>query len=206
MMATQRSIGIPKLVGRWTVLRQSDRKNNHGVRRWYLCKCSCGSLKEVDAYTLRKGISKSCGCLRVEVTAQTHTKHGMTNSREFCVWSRMLQRCRDCKDRMFHRYGGRGIRVCKRWEEFTNFYADLGPIPEGATLDRIDNDGNYTPGNCRWVTWKANCRNRWNTIYVRYKGFRRPLVEWCDILGLDYKKTHRRLRDGWSERRAFETL
>lgn len=124
-----------------------------GVVRW-LCRCDCGNDTTASTQSLRDGKTKSCGCLR--------RKHGMFGTREWQRWQSMHLRCNNGSPY----YGGRGISVCERWsgpQGFENFYADMGPRPPGGSIDRIDVNGNYEPGNCRWVSMKTQARNRRNT-------------------------------------------
>jgi hypothetical protein len=128
-------------------------------RSKWLCECDCGNTVEVFSTSLRTGHTKSCGCYNRELIDARKT-HGMKGSREYSSWRAMRYRCRNPRCPAFPNYGGRGITVCRRWESsFLNFYADMGERPDRKTLDRIDNDGNYEPGNCRWATAKEQGRN-----------------------------------------------
>lgn len=141
--------------GRWTVLPQ--RKRGPGFRKFWLCICACGTRRFVSGTTLRSGCSNSCGCLRDELA----TTHGMTNSPTHRSWAAMLRRCSNRKVWNFKYYGGRGIRVCRRWRRsFAAFYADMGKRPRGKSIDRRNNDGNYTPKNCRWATRSEQRKNQ----------------------------------------------
>ena len=142
--------------GRLTVLGLAQRHD--GKNAYWLCRCSCGNplIKEVQGGTLRNGRTLSCGCLQRE----TARKHGMEGTRIYGVWADMKQRCQNPKHAAFADYGGRGISVCERWQSFENFFADMSEAPEGLTLDRIDNDGNYEPGNCRWADWSTQNLNK----------------------------------------------
>ena len=143
--------------GRLTAVSRHDKPGN----RWrWLCRCDCGKAVIVQIGSLRSGNGKSCGCLQKEIASRVNTTHGMSKTREFFVWKAMLQRCLNpnCKD--FKYYGGRGIKPCERWLEFTNYFADTVVQPEGLTLDRIDNNGNYEKSNCRWATPKQQSGNR----------------------------------------------
>ena len=120
-------------------------------------------------------------------------------------WRSMMQRCYRVKEKSFPRYGGRGITVCDRWHDFANFLADMGERPNGKELDRIDNSNGYGPENCRWATRTQQVRNRDITRIIECNGIKRPLAEWCDILGMNYKMLQRRLNIGWLPEKAFTT-
>lgn len=132
--------------------------------------------------------------------------HGRSNDPIFAVWSSMVKRCRNPNDRAFKDYGGRGIKVCDRWlTSFENFLADMGEPTPGMQLDRIDNEGNYEPRNCRWVTSKQNCRNRRSNVFIEYQGQRKSIAEWAELAGLERKTLEYRLRAGWPAERALNT-
>lgn len=135
--------------------------------------------------------------------------HGQSKTRLYAVWNSMRQRCENEKSSCYERYGGRGIRVCKEWTDSFEAFRDWSlsnGYAAGLTIDRIDNSGDYRPGNCRWTTPKEQSRNRRTTHYVTYRGVTKSLPDWCDDLSLEYNKIRRRLSDGWSVDRAFTTL
>lgn len=142
---------IGKSFGKWAVLEKVSPKNKNNIR--YLCQCECGRQKEVDAYRLRCNQSKACPNCRIK-------QHGMTGTGIFNTWKSMMYRCYQPSGNMYKYYGGRGIIVCDRWHSFENFNQDMSPRPDGLQLDRINNDGNYELGNCRWVTSSVNNSNQ----------------------------------------------
>jgi hypothetical protein len=126
-----------------------------GQQRW-LFRCDCGQTVIVRVGAVRSANTVSCGCQKIE----SATLHGMSRSPEYRAWRAMIDRCDNPKNKSFHNYGGRGIKVAIRWRSFQNFIADMGPRPPGLTLERLNNDRSYSKGNCEWASWTAQARNR----------------------------------------------
>lgn len=152
---------------------------------------------------LKKGHTSSCGCLRRE----TLRTHGLSRSvPEYCVWECMIARCRNPSRSWFHLYGGRGISVCERWLNFENFLADMGPRPTpDHSLDRVNNDGNYEPGNCRWATRIEQANNTRINKRVEFEGQTKSVAEWSRLYGLSRGILSSRLRAGWPTDLAVTT-
>ncbi len=166
-----------------TAIRCVGNTNSHEAL--WLCRCDCGNEKILAGYRLTRGNDKSCGCFRREI--KKRRTHGMSGTPEFISWMSMIQRCRDKNHKSFMNYGGRGIKVCARWtgrNGFSNFLADMGSRPAGATVDRYpDGEGNYEPSNCRWATKKQQTDGRRNTIRITIDGKTQSLSDWCNYFG-----------------------
>jgi len=150
---------IGKKFGKYLVLRDVGKKYNSCIM--LECRCDCGATKIVGKTALTSGNSTQCIKCSASERNKKRAKHNMTGTTTYNIWRSMTKRCRDSNSSCYNCYGGRGIRVCERWKSsFENFLEDMGERPEGLQIDRIDNDGNYEPSNCRWVTPKVNANNR----------------------------------------------
>ena len=173
--------------GRWT------------VRTYWLCQCDCGQQSTVTGTHLRTGHTLSCGCRQERLKRKGFNRsHGLREAPEYKVWADMRQRCRNPRNKRYAQYGGRGITVCTQWEtSFTAFLADVGPRPSlQHTLDRIDPNGNYEPGNCRWATASEQANNRQSTQFYEAFGRRRTCAQWAAEMNIPYKTLHQRLAAG----------
>lgn len=163
------------------------------------CQCKCGKKVVVLSTNLARKYTKSCGCLNDETRVSANTTHGMTYTKEYDVWKSMIQRCSYEKHPFFKNYGGRGILVCDRWKTFSNFFADMGPRPAKATLERKKNDGNYEPGNCCWASRSQQARNKRSNVLITFRGETKTLVEWSELTGIGaHAISARILRHGYS--------
>lgn len=181
-------------------------KNDVGGVTVWLCKCDCGNYTKVRGSNLKNGAVKSCGCLK----HISHTKiHGMKNTRLYSLWNAMKSRCNNPKVKSYERYGGRGIQVCEEWEKsFLSFYewSINNGYKDNLSIDRINNDGNYCPENCRWIPFEEQCNNRRSNIVFEYNGEKHNLMQWCKLLNLDYKFIHNRIyRMKWDFEKAINT-
>ena len=158
-----------KKYNRWTAIKRDHSIN--GNDPYWIFKCDCGNTRSVRKYTVVKGVSKSCGCFREEHGRKMLTKHGMFCHELYQTWVAMNKRCYLKNYSQYKNYGARGIAVCDRWRNsFEDFLEDVGERPKGMTLDRIDNDGDYSPENCRWATVLQQANNKRNNVSVVING------------------------------------
>lgn len=194
--------------GRLLVSRRVGRiikANGSPVILW-ACVCDCGTEVEVLSSYLLGNKRRSCGCLQREKRAEGRVTHGKSGTKTHGVWAGMLSRCRNPNNQAFANYGGRGIGICDRWLEFENFLADMGEAPDGKTIERVDNDGDYCPENCIWATREEQSRNRRSTIWITANGETLNATEWSRKLGGADMLVARRLRDGWDPQDAVAVL
>ncbi len=192
-----------QVFGRLTVIdrAESDKKGNAA----WNCVCACGESRRVLAQSLRSGASQSCGCLNKEIVSQKTKKHGRSATLDYKAWHAMIQRCTNPSHGKWRRYGARGISVCERWLTFENFLEDMGERPAGMTIDRIDNDGNYEPGNCRWASQMTQGSNRGNNHRVEIDGESMTISEASRKFCVGLATVRSRLRSGWSLEDALKT-
>lgn len=192
--------------GRWLVAErvESVQYASGDKKSAWRCVCDCGTTRVVTGSALNTGKSKSCGCAAVEMTAERSATHGKSKTRTYRIWQAMLNRCRYPTSHMYHRYGGRGIAVCERWTSFENFIADMGECPPGFSIDRIDNDADYGPENCRWADRKTQARNKSTNRIISFEGKRKCLKEWAESLSMDQASLAERI-DKWGVKRALST-
>lgn len=191
--------------GRLVAIRRvPDREHaSRDLRAYWLCRCDCGAEKEIPRHYLHAAGSgvRSCGCSKFNAKAHGHARSRASGgpSPEYRVWRSMLNRCTNPKAVDWARYGGRGVTVCARWaQSFDAFLEDMGPRPAGSSIDRINNDGNYEPGNCRWSTPLEQGQNRRTSRLVTYDGLTLTATEWSRRLGGHLQIVHSRLDAGWS--------
>lgn len=213
---------VGQVFGRLTVV---ERAANKGDKARWLCKCVCGGETNVSTAGLTTGKTRSCGCLRRESIAGVNASHGMSGTTEYATWAHIKYRCYSPKDKQYHDYGGRGIKVCERWRDsFEAFFADMGlkPSPE-LEIDRKDNDKHYSCGkhdecdecarngwepNCHWATKEQNCNNKRDNVLVAAFGETKTAAEWdkdprCVVSARTLRL--RINRDGWEGERAIMT-
>lgn len=206
-----------KRFGRWTVLRVGDFNYSLHKRMW-LCKCECGTVKEVAGALLVRGESKSCGCLRRErfsewsklprgIRKHGFERHNSEDNRLYQTWCNMKLRCYGKNANEYDRYGGRGISVCDEWlhdyDAFKDWALSSG-YQDNLTIDRIDVNGNYEPSNCRWVDRIAQANNTSRNRRITFRGETKTLTEWSRELGISVETLRYRLsHPKWDLERAF---
>ena len=174
-------------VGFLTILSHyKDMNNKHN---YFVCKCDCGNIKGIRVDAIVNNNTKSCGCYKYNL------KTGLSHSRLYPIWKELKSRCYNPKNKRYNVYGRKGIQVCDEWKNdfmafrkwaYENGYDENAPRGK-CTIDRIDNNGDYEPLNCRWVSYSRQQRNTQKTTMFEYKGITKPLIDWCEELNLPYK-------------------
>ena len=196
--------------GRLVILsRAKDYIQPNGKKRiMWNCMCDCGSTITAFGDNIKKGVTTSCGCYRKECTSKRISVHNDTNTRLYGVWCTMKSRCYNRAVKHYHRYGGRGIVVCDEWKNSFKSFKDWSinnGYSEGLSIDRIDNNGDYSPTNCRWVSFKIQANNRKSNKLLTYKGETHNLTEWAKIININPKTLFSRLYSGWSIERMLDS-
>lgn len=190
---------VGQIFGDLTVVAKYGRQ---GTGMLWTCTCTCGTEIQVRTEKLRMGRKTSCGCKSRVGRPPLHGKYG---TRIYKIWESMKQRCFNENHKSYADYGGRGITVCKEWvDSFDRFYADMGEPPsETHTLDRRDNDGSYSPGNCRWATTEEQHLNRSDNSYLTLNGVTKTQAEWSRITGLSRLTIQQRRKRGWTDEQTL---
>jgi len=190
-----------KKFGRLKVIRATSKIG------YYLCVCDCGKVKRVRRDHLKTGKTQSCGCLRRKVVSMANTKHGMYGTKEYRSWLNIKDRCNNPNHSNYPHYGGRGIAIDPDWNKsFQAFYDHVGDAPSPKhTIDRIDNDGNYEPGNVRWATLSEQQMNRTDTEYIKIGGYRMTPRQWCELAGHKHSTYMSRVKREWDKVEAIVT-
>lgn len=195
-----------QVFGKLTVLeRKWCEKSQRNL--WY-CSCQCGNYISVLTSSLLSGRTKSCGCQRKETTAMRSKAHGLSNSRTYRIWNAMKERCSCPSNGQFKDYGGRGITVCDEWMNSFQAFVDwayANGYADNLTIDRIDNNGNYCPDNCRWITSKEQNLNKRTNRMITYNDKTQTLKQWSEETGIGMSTLHFRLNNGWSVELALTT-
>lgn len=189
--------------GRLVVLGLAYKKprKNGGYMYYWRCRCECGNIKIVRGECLKIGNTKSCGCLRLQILEESRTKHGLCKTNAFYVWYGAKNRCYNPNATGYENYGGRGITMYEPWiNDFAAFYEYVSQLEHfgeaGYSLDRIENDENYEPGNLRWATRAEQNRNQRRNVIVEYDGQEMTLAEAAEKSGINYQTLHSRYKAG----------
>lgn len=194
---------VGKTFSDWFVLQETNKRKKHNETIYYLCKCKCGRIQMVDGYSLRAGISKYCLSCKNRKNSKNSFRY--KSIRIYNIYQGMISRCYNTKNKSYKNYGGRGIKVCSEWLNnrmlFYEWAINSG-YKDNLSIDRINNDGNYEPCNCRWATRQQQGNNTRQNRHITYKGKTMTLAEWARALNMSQAKLKYRL-DNWDLEKAF---
>jgi hypothetical protein len=194
-----------RVIGRLIVTTLDEARCKPGYVYW-ICQCTCGTIKSIRSSGLTSGKVKSCGCLKRDAVIARNKEmitHGLSGTRAYTVWRHMIERCFDSEAKQYSDYGGRGIRVCDRWLNVNNFVADMGQPPPRMTLERIKNSEDYSPENCKWATRREQNNNTRKNVYITFENTTLTRSQWEQRLGLGATTIRSRMRRGMTIEQAL---
>lgn len=190
--------------GRLTVIERAE-NDKKGNTRW-LCSCSCGGKTTVGVYHLTRGKIQSCGCIKKEMLSNRDNAHHKAGTRLYSIWAGIKERCFNSNHKNYDRYKGRGITMCDEWkDDFMSFYnwAIKNGYKNGLTIERINNDGNYSPANCRWATREEQANNTSRNHFIVFNGEKHTIADWAKKFDIDYKRLNNRINSGLPLEKCF---
>lgn len=194
---------IGKTFGRWTVIgRVPTGKGNNNA---WQCRCACGSIGLLTRTRLVQSKSRSCGCYKRDATIKRNTTHNMKGTTEYSIWCNMKNRCYNKHDTSYKNYGGRGVQMCEQWRySFAAFFEDMGNRPsQKHSINRKDNNGNYTPDNCEWALPEVQANNTRHNLRISFNGTTKTLTQWAREMGLRREMIKGRIERGWPIDKLF---
>lgn len=192
--------------GRLIVIEEAKKEKSNNS--YWRCRCDCGNETTVIGTSLTSGHTTSCGCKKIEETIKRNTTHGESNTRLYSIWRHMIKRTENPHDERYKYYGGRGIKVCEEWHDYSVFsiWAKENGYDDSLTIERIDVNGNYCPENCTWATKEEQANNKRYCIYVLFMGEKRTLAECSRLSGINYNTLITRYKNGDTGNHLFRPV
>lgn len=192
----------------WSVISEPVRDDRpEEGRHWFVtCRCQCGAIRRISVNNLIRNHTKSCGCLKASLVSKAQKEIADDCKREYAIWKGIKSRCNNPNRKSYADYGAKGIKMSAEWSHsFSAFYADMGPRPDGGTVDRIDNAKGYQRGNCRWVERSEQNRNKTTTVLLTFNGETKCVADWARHLGTTPSAISSRLKSGWTVEKTLST-